>query len=748
MPDKGDTVIGKDAIAVTVKPGLNVRVCGQAGTWSVIGLPARLQLVFQDNKIPSGWIVLQGRLHRRCTDYTARLFAEVGKDKPKIYSFDIPVTRKGTILELLQLPHNVNRLLLQPMDSVGEFELEHLSVQPVGVVERIYRMIRRVLPAFVKYSRQKRMSTGLHGSLLVFNLRKAYQIVGRLRAYAPSIPYDLWIEQFSTVTDNDRKLMLRDLKRIRKRKHFIVVITYSDESYADLDRTIGSVTSQLYSSYELVIAKTAAGDIDSLAARYGADAEVVDAGRLYDKLVDRTATCTVEHKACWLLFVSPGTIIAEQALYWFVSSLVPSAGVQVIYSDHDRLDQQGVRTDPVFKPDWSPQHLRSTNYIGPAVAYRAERLLQRMQPDTKGIDWLNRYAMLLRMTEQLPEKAVRHIPALLFHVPAAPSRTFQRSHDGTAVADHLRRLGIAAGVEQTEAGHNRIRYCLPTRLPKVSIIIPTRDTLQLLKPCVDSILSKTTYKQYEIIIVDNQSSHPKTHAYFARIAKRRQVCVIEYSQAFNYAAIVNFAAQYASGKILCLLNNDTEVISADWLDEMVGHLAQRNVGVVGAKLLYSDGRVQHGGDTVGPGGCAHHLHSFLERNEPGYCDRAVIAQELSAVTAACMLTWSNLYRKLGGFDAENLPVAFNDVDYCLRAREAGYKVIWTPHAQLYHHESVSRGRDDTPEKKERSRREARYMRERWGHLMHHDPFYNPNLSYERPDFSLSSAPTVMKPWSA
>jgi GT2 family glycosyltransferase len=224
------------------------------------------------------------------------------------------------------------------------------------------------------------------------------------------------------------------------------------------------------------------------------------------------------------------------------------------------------------------------------------------------------------------------------------------------------------------------------------------------------------------------------------------VRLLRFDRPFNFSAINNFGAEHARGEVLCLLNSDTEVISTDWLEEMVGHLTQDRVGVVGAKLFYPDGRVQHAGDAVGPGGCADHMHWMIARDDPGYCNRAVVAQDLSAVTGACLITWKNLYQRLGGLDEKNLKIAFNDVDYCLRVREAGYRVVWTPHAELYHHESVTRGRDQSEETKSRTRREADYMRSRWRGVMKHDPFYNPNLSYERPDFSLNVAPTVERPW--
>jgi GT2 family glycosyltransferase len=268
----------------------------------------------------------------------------------------------------------------------------------------------------------------------------------------------------------------------------------------------------------------------------------------------------------------------------------------------------------------------------------------------------------------------------------------------------------------------------------------------LIRQCVGSLLERTTYPRFEILVVDNQTAAPDALAYLREIGGNEKVRVLRYDRPFNYSAINNTAVREARGEVVCLLNNDTEVISSDWLEEMVGHLLQPKVGVVGAKLYFPNGQVQHGGDLVGVGGVANHAHAFLQHNDPGYCNRAMVAQELSAVTGACLATWKDIYQQLDGLDEENLKVAFNDVDYCLRVREAGYRVVWTPHAELYHHESVSRGKDIGPEKKRRAEREVAYMRKRWKHVMFRDPYYNPNLNYERPDFSLSVVPMVKKPW--
>jgi GT2 family glycosyltransferase len=263
----------------------------------------------------------------------------------------------------------------------------------------------------------------------------------------------------------------------------------------------------------------------------------------------------------------------------------------------------------------------------------------------------------------------------------------------------------------------------------------------LLRSCIDSIRRRSSYANYEILAVDNDSRDPQALAYLDALAPPHRV--LRYAAPFNYAAMNNMAASAARGTVLLLLNNDTEVISPDWMEEMLGHLHRDGVGVVGAKLYYGDDTVQHAGDAVGPGGGAAHMHNGLSRDAPGYCHRAVVAQEVSAVTGACLMTWRELYLGVGGLDAAALPLSFNDVDYCLRVQEAGYRVVFTPHAQLYHHESASRSRDFSVS---REARDARTMRKRWGRRLRVDPYYNPNLNYHHPNFSLAGPPRVRKPW--
>jgi GT2 family glycosyltransferase len=288
----------------------------------------------------------------------------------------------------------------------------------------------------------------------------------------------------------------------------------------------------------------------------------------------------------------------------------------------------------------------------------------------------------------------------------------------------------------------RARYSIPKNPPLVSLIIPTRNGLELIKQCIDSIFAKTTYKNYEIIIVDNNSDDPETLEYFASLSSHHQVRVLRDESPFNFSALNNTAVQQARGEYVGLINNDIEVISPEWLDEMIGLAMQSGVGAVGASLWYPNDTLQHGGVIIGLGGVANHAHKNLPRNRAGYFGRAQMIQTFSAVTAACLVIKKTIYQEVGGLNETNLKVAFNDVDFCLRVREAGYRNVWTPYAELYHHESATRGLDDTSEKQARFIEEVLYMKERWGEQLKTDPAYSPNLTLKHEDFSYAWPPRV------
>jgi GT2 family glycosyltransferase len=300
---------------------------------------------------------------------------------------------------------------------------------------------------------------------------------------------------------------------------------------------------------------------------------------------------------------------------------------------------------------------------------------------------------------------------------------------------------VPGSVEGSLAGY-RVTYQLPEHRPLVSLIIPTRNGFHLIKTCIDSIEDKTSYRNFEILVVDNGSDDPEVLDYFSEIQKKPNVEIIRDDRPFNFARLNNLAVTQAEGELVGLINNDIEVIEPDWLSEMVGLATRDGVGAVGAKLLYTDGKIQHGGVVLGVGGVAGHAFKHYPGDYPGYFSRARLTSSFSAVTAACLVIRKETYLQAGGLDEKNLAIAFNDIDFCLRVRELGLRNVWTPHALLYHHESASRGYEDTPEKQERFAKEVRFMQKRWGRKLLDDPAYSPNLTLEHEDFSFAWPPRV------
>lgn len=313
-----------------------------------------------------------------------------------------------------------------------------------------------------------------------------------------------------------------------------------------------------------------------------------------------------------------------------------------------------------------------------------------------------------------------------------------------ALSDYISSQNIEAEAVENGDTMFRMRRLCPKASPLISIIIPTRDRSNLVKACVDGILHRTDYENWEVIIVDNDSEEEETFSFYRNVLEDSRFKVIHYHGIFNYSAINNLAVKSARGELLCLLNNDVEVIKPNWLKEMMAYAVLPDVGCVGARLLYEDDTLQHGGVIIGLGGVAGHSHKRRGLGDPGYYRRIDLVHEMSAVTAACLVCSKKKFEQVGGFEEEHLKVAFNDVDLCLKMADAGYRNIYNPEATLYHLESISRGSDDTPEHVERFRSEVAHMKKRWQKYINHDPAYNPNLTIDREDFSISWAPRVSR----
>ncbi len=449
----------------------------------------------------------------------------------------------------------------------------------------------------------------------------------------------------------------------------------------------------------------------------------------------------------YILVVGAGVELDAFALVQFVAAIVENPESDVLYSDHDDMNAADSSVYPVFKPQWNPELLLSGNYVGRCFLVKNDTLRLRggLSPS---FDTSMEYELLLRLSRETaadPDHSLSciRIPQVLYRQHRQQSEVLPYMSTGArdvpVLHQHIDAIGWQANVASgLIPGTLAVERLLPEKQPVVDIIIPTRDRVDLLDCCISSIINATEYVNYRITVVDNNSEEPETARYFEHVCRDRRVKVLSFKGEFNYSAINNYAVSKTRGDVVVLLNNDTEVKDGRWLHALVSEAILPGAGCVGAKLYYGNGLIQHAGVIIGLKGVAGHSHRFYPGEADGYCGRLKLVQSVSAVTAACLAVKRTVYEQVGGLDEVNLKVAYNDVDFCLRVQEAGYSNVWTPYAELYHHESVSRGSDDTGPKARRFKREYQYMLDRWSTDSLEDPAYNPNLSTDQEDFGLAA----------
>ena len=436
-------------------------------------------------------------------------------------------------------------------------------------------------------------------------------------------------------------------------------------------------------------------------------------------------------------------VLSPDALYQMAKA-IEDTGADFIYSDEALFDTDW--TNPIvahFKPDFSYYYLTNCNYIC-HLACMKRSIFTMLGGLQSSYDGAQDHDLFLKVTEQ-PDVKIHHIAKVLYYWRVHAQSTsggvgakpYVTRNAIKALDDHLARIGVQGKAVEGKFGSTyKIDYAL-TSQPLVSIIIPNKDQVPVLTKCIDSIYRKTTYKNFEVLVVENNSTEPETFEYYGKIQKEHSnLKVLYYKGGFNFSAINNFAVAQANGEMYLLLNNDIEIISENWLSEMVSLALQKNVGIVGAMLYYPNDTVQHAGVITGLGGFAGHSHKYHPRGKSGYMFRLSCVQNLSCVTAANLLVTKQAFDAANGLD-EEFTVAFNDVDFCLRIRDMGYQVLFTPYAECYHHESISRGSDKKGEKKERFEGERNRLKGRFGDSLLRDPFYNPNLTLDMEDFSES-----------
>ena len=435
--------------------------------------------------------------------------------------------------------------------------------------------------------------------------------------------------------------------------------------------------------------------------------------------------------------------MTPDAFYEFVKLINQHENVEAIYSDEDKISMDGKKYfQPHFKPDFNEDLLNTNNYICHLFMVSRE-LLEKVGCLNSEFDGSQDYDFILRCSEQAEN--IYHIPKILYHWRAHKGSTAENPESKMyafdagrrAVEAHYKRIGIEAEVTQPECyGIYRSQYAVIGN-PKVSIIIPNKDHIDDLEKCINSIINKERYENYEIIIVENNSKDPETFAYYKKLEEQeKKTRVIYWDKEFNYSAINNFGVNHADGDYILFLNNDAEFVTNTCIEEMLGYCQRDDVGVVGARLYYPDDTIQHAGVIIGLGGTAGHIFLYTPRGQIGYFAGVICAQDYSAVTAACMMTKKSIFEQIGGFD-EKLAVAYNDVDYCLKVREKGKLVVYNPYAELYHYESKSRKKEDTRNKRNRLEKEEEIFQKRWSKYYETgDPYYNCNFSKDKFDCSL------------
>ncbi|MDH2903107.1 MAG: glycosyltransferase [Actinomycetota bacterium] len=576
---------------------------------------------------------------------------------------------------------------------------------------------------------------------------------GRTSPRLEANPYFAWTLAYRLENEHVRNHLKRRIALINPQPLMSVVMASYNPDHRFFREAIDSVLDQYYENFELLIADDCSPDAEvrSIVEEYAAQDQRVRLVRRDANGGISAATNSAISVASgeWLVFMDHDDTLVPHALLHVVLAAQEHPQATLIYSDEDKINEANEPFTPYFKSDFDPLLLLGQNYVSHLTCIRRD-IVNDLGGLRSEFDGSQDWDLVLRVTESVSRSTIIHIPHVLYH---------WRSHAGStslateakpwavdagrrAVTDALARRGIHGEVKRVPgSGFNRVVFALPENPPKVSVLIPTRDG-KYLGDCLQSLLDKTTYPNFEVVVIDNGSVKPFTQAMFHVLSDK--IKVVRDDSPFNYSALHNRAVPSCEGEILLLLNDDTEIIDGEWMSHMIAQLLQPGVGAVGAKLLYPDGRIQHAGVLLGPQGLASHVGQFRPAADMGYFGRTALASEYQAVTAACLAVHRHVWESVGGLD-ENLKVAFNDIDFCLRVQAAGHKVTYTPLAQLLHYESVSRGSDQHGEKYIRFINEVLTVRDRWGLEIARDPYYNPNLSLNHGLFQLAYPPRT-SPW--
>ena len=503
---------------------------------------------------------------------------------------------------------------------------------------------------------------------------------------------------------------------------------------------VNSVISQTYKNWELCLADGSPEKNDDFKKYYEKDERIKYKFLNENKGIAGNTNSAIEMATGeYIALLDHDDVLSEYALYEVVNQINKSPDVEFMYSDEDKIDEKSNRYDAYFKPDFAPDTLRSQNYICHFSIFKKE-LMDRLNGFRENYDGAQDYDIFLRMSEITSPSKIKHIPRILYHWRVHNESTAKlNSHAKNyafeagkkAIEDHLKRMSLEGEVSECDVeGIYRVDYKVIGN-PKVSIVIPNKDGKDVLEVCLKSVLNKTTYDNYEIVIVENNSETEEIFDYYKEVEKNEKVKVVKYpNKGFNYSGIINYGVKNSDGEYIVQLNNDTELITPNWLELMLGFAQRKDVGGVGARLYYPDETIQHAGIIVGLGGIAGNRFKSIPKDGHAYFAKEEMIENLSAVTAACIMNPKSVYEEVDYMN-EKLAVAFNDVDFCLKIREKGYLIVYNPFVEFWHYESKSRGQEDTPAKIKRFQGEMETFANRWRDFLDEgDPYYNINLSLD------------------
>ena len=720
-------------------PSFKIIQCG--GEYKTLERESHFIISF-GQKIKKGWYLID-----LATTQTSTLEPHIVVDlQAKFFdAHEVPLTYLGNnrYQVYIFLPAVSDCLRLFPHSSRVVFNIERLDITPLSVAGSrnfLTMWLSKCLPgsnkSFLSFVPDEET-----GALPLDPGHIAYFDAATKRLVCLRSSYYRWRKKHD-FRPSHRKRYKRELRKLSHHPLVSILMPFHDPAPDPdaLEETITSIHRQIYPNWELCIVNDHSRNAEinrKLKDWSERDTRIkVTTLKKPSHIAKVINTAFAMAQGEFIALMDHDGLLSEHALAEMAVFINRHPGARIIYSDEDKIDINGQRYDPYFKCDWSPDLFRSQNYLKNLTLLRRSDV-REAGGWREGFEGSQDYDLLLRLIERIAPDSIHHIPKILYHMRAARFSAAANVNNGRnachagkkALEEHIERTGINAVVEMTFPYYHMV-YSVGDSPPLVSLIIPTKNQKTLLAACIDSILRKTSYPNYEILVVDNGSSEQDALDYLKEISSHKRIRVLEDPRPYNFSALNNRAVTQASGQIIALVNNDVEVISFDWLSLMVGHAMRPEIGCVGAKLYFSNDLVQHAGVILGLGGVAGHGHKYFRRSHHGYFSRLILTQNLSAITGACLVVRKEIYQDVGGLNEKYLAIAFNDIDFCLKVREKGYRNIFEPNSELYHHESISRGPEDTPEKRRRFRSEVEYMKRRWGDILYSDPYYSPNLSLQ------------------